>query len=334
MVERKIDAFAHIVTEPVLARLGERRPAFVASPNFTYRPAISDIAIRLAMIERYPGYEQILTLAGPPLVEWLEDDAAVELSVRHNDALARLVADHPDHFTGFAAEVALPDVEFAIKEAKRSVEELGALGVQIYTNVRGRPLDDAEFAPFFDALAALDVPIWIHPSRSAKFADYETEEESKYSLWQKFGWPYETAVCMARLVYSGVFRRHPELRILTHHAGGIVPHLAGRLVLHHEDEPMRRSMGIPEDFTAQETLAGYRSFYGDTVFSGAHHPLSCALEFFGADHLLFATDMPFGAEGGELFIRETILAVEEEPTVASAIFHENAERVLGLSRRN
>jgi aminocarboxymuconate-semialdehyde decarboxylase len=282
------------------------------------------------MIERYPGYEQILTLAGPPLVEWLDEAGALETAKHNNDALAVLADSFPDHFTGFAAEVSLPNVEFAIDEARRSTNELGALGVQIYTNAKGRPLDEEAFLPFFDAIAELDVPIWIHPARTAAFADYVTEETSKYSLWQKFGWPYETAVCMARLIYSGIFRRHPDLRILTHHAGGIVPHLAGRLVLHHEDEEMRRSMGIPEDFTAEETLAGYRNFYGDTVFSGAHHPLACALEFFGSDRLLFATDTPFGAEGGALFIRETILAVEEQPEIAAAIFHQNAERVLRI----
>ncbi len=330
MTVRKIDAFAHILSEPVLAKLQDVMPGFLKSPNFTYRPAVADIAVRLEMMDRFPGYEQILTLTGPPLVDWLDDKGAGELARRNNDSFAELVAKYPDRFTGFAAEVSLPNVEFAIAEAERSVKDLGALGVQIYTNAKGRPLDEPEFLPFFDALDGLGVPIWIHPARTAAFPDYLTEETSKYSLWQKFGWPYETAVCMARLIYSGIFRRHPDLAILTHHAGGIVPHLAGRLTLHHEDEIMRRSQGIPEDFSAEETMAAYQHFYGDTVFSGAHHPLACALEFFGTDRLLFATDTPYGSEGGEMFIRETILAVEEHAEIAAALFHENAERVLNI----
>lgn len=328
--QRKIDAFAHILSEPVVEGLREVMPAYFSTPNVRYRPAIADLSARLSMMDRYPGYEQVLTLTGPPLVDWLDQKGAAEMARRSNDSLAELVASHPDRFTGFAADVSLPDVEFAIGEAERAVHDLGALGVQIYTNAKGRPLDEEEFAPFFDQIADLDVPVWIHPARSASFADYESETSSKFSLWQKFGWPYDTTVCMARLIYSGIFRTHPDLVLLTHHAGGVVPHLAGRLVLHHEDEEMRRSVGIPEDFSAEETLASYRHFYGDTVFSGAHHPLSCALEFFGTDHLLFATDMPYGAEGGELFIRETILAVEEHPEVAPALFCENAERALGL----
>ncbi|HVB07281.1 MAG TPA: amidohydrolase family protein [Acidimicrobiales bacterium] len=328
--QRKIDAFAHILTAPVVDKLAEVIPAFLTTPNITHRPAISDVDVRLTMMDRYPGYQQILTLTGPPLVDWLDEPGAAEMARRSNEALAELVAARPEHFCGFAADVSLPDVDFAVAEAERAVRDLGALGVQIYTNAKGRPLDEEEFLPFFDAVAALGVPVWIHPARTAAFADYASESTSKFSLWQKFGWPYDTTVCMARLIYSGLIRRHPDLVLLTHHAGGVVPHLAGRLVLHHEDEEMRRSVGIPEDFSAEETLDSYRHFYGDTVFSGAHHPLDCALEFFGSDHLLFATDMPYGAEGGELFVRETILAVEERPDVAGALFQDNAERILGV----
>jgi aminocarboxymuconate-semialdehyde decarboxylase len=327
---RKIDAFAHILTAPVVEALAEKVPAYFTTPNITYRPAIADLGVRLSMMDRYPGYEQILTLTGPPIVDWLEGAQATEVTRRSNDWLAETTAARPNHFTGFAADVSLPDVDFAISESWRAVRDLGALGVQIYTNAKGRPLDDDEFVVFFDAISELGVPVWIHPARTASFADYQSESSSKYSLWQKFGWPYDTTVCMARLIYSGIFRRHPDLVLLTHHAGGVVPHLAGRLVLHHEDETMRRSAGIPEDFSAEEVLAAYRNFYGDTVFSGAHHPLSCALEFFGTDHLLFATDMPYGAEGGELFVRETIAAVEEHPEICDALFHQNAERILGV----
>jgi predicted TIM-barrel fold metal-dependent hydrolase len=330
MTSPKIDAFAHILSAPVADRLRDVMPGYFKNPNFTQRQVLTDLSARLEMMDRYPGYQQVLTLTGPPLVDWLDAPEVGEIAMHNNEALADLVGRHPGHFRGFAAEVALPHVDFAIAEAKRAVNEFGALGVQIYTNAKGRPLDEDEFVPFFDALASLHVPIWIHPARTADFPDYLTEQTSKYSLWQKFGWPYETAVCMARLIYSGLFRRHPDLVVLTHHAGGIVPHLAGRLVLHHENVEMRRGMGIPEDFTTEEVMSSYRHFYGDTAFSGAHHPLDCALEFFGADRLLFGTDTPYGAEGGEEFIRETIRAVEDHPDLASALFYENAVRVLDL----
>jgi len=332
----KIDAFAHVLTAPVRAHLEQRAPAYLASPNIVARPALWDLAARREMIDRYPGYRQILTLTLPSLDEVADPPEVPELCRRSNDWLAELVAPDRQRYAGFAAEVGLPDVDFAIGEAQRAVGDLGALGVQIYTNAAGRPLDQPEFTAFFEALLALDVPIWVHPNRPRSFADYPGEEASRYGLHQKFGWPYETSVFMARMIYGGAFRRWPDLRILTHHAGGIVPHLAGRLVLHHETREMRRSWGIPEDFEADEVVDGYRRFYGDTVFSGAHHPLSCALEFFGPDRLLFATDMPYGADGGDLFIRETMAAVTEaldDPVEREVVFHGNARRVLGVEPR-
>ena len=68
-----------------------------------------------------------------------------------------------------------------------------------------------------------DLPIWVHPTRTAKFADYPTEQKSKYEIWWLFGWPYETSAFMARMVFSGMFDKLPKLKIITHHLGAMVP---------------------------------------------------------------------------------------------------------------
>src|SRR5688572_32163140 len=68
-----------------------------------------------------------------------------------------------------------------------------------------------------------DLPIWVHPSRTAKFADYASEGKSKYEIWWLFGWPYETSAFMARLVFSQMFEKLPRLRIITHHLGAMAP---------------------------------------------------------------------------------------------------------------
>ena len=182
-----IDAFAHILSEPVLARLRTENSAYLATPNVVSRPALFDLDERLSMMARYPGYRQILTLAVPPIVEWLDRGAARDLCRAHNDNLAALVTSDPEHFAGFAAEVNLPDVDFAFDEAERAVTELGALGVQIYTNADGHPLDEPHLFEFFAKMSSLDKPVWLHPWRSAKVPDYPTETESRFYLWQKFG---------------------------------------------------------------------------------------------------------------------------------------------------
>src|SRR5439155_1162174 len=117
----------------------------------------------------------------------------------------------------------------AVREIDRAIDDLQATGVQIYTNVAGRPLDSPEYQPIFDRMAQRDLPIWMHPARPAAFADYAGEKRSKFDMWWAFGWPYETSVAMGRLVFSGIFDRHPGLKIITHHLGAMVPFCAGRV---------------------------------------------------------------------------------------------------------
>ena len=119
-----------------------------------------------------------------------------------------------------------PDV--GVREAARAMK-MGALGVQIYTNVAGKPLDNPEFEPFWEAMNKTGTPIWLHPSRGASFADYQTETKSKYEIWWTLGWSYETAAAMSRLVFSKIMDKYPKLKIITHHFGGIVPMLEGRI---------------------------------------------------------------------------------------------------------
>ena len=122
--------------------------------------------------------------------------------------------------------MAAPDV--GVREAARAMK-MGALGVQIYTNVAGRPLDNPEFEPFWKAMNKTGTPIWLHPSRTASFPDYQTESKSKYEIWWTLGWSYETAAAMSRLVFSKIMDKYPKLKIITHHIGGIVPMLEGRI---------------------------------------------------------------------------------------------------------
>ena len=101
--------------------------------------------------------------------------------------------------------------------------------MQIYTNVAGKPLDRPEYRPFWKKMNELGAPIWLHPARGAETPDYIDEKKSLYEIWWTFGWSYETACAMLRLVYSKIMDDHPNLKIITHHFGGIVPMLEGRL---------------------------------------------------------------------------------------------------------
>ena len=115
-------------------------------------------------------------------------------------------------------------------ELDYAARELGALGAQIYTHVRLRADGRrAVRAVLRRAWPRPDGLLQVHPGRSSAWPDYPSEQRSKYEIWWTFGWEYDLSAFMARIVFSGVLERHPELKLLIHHGGGMVPHFAGRV---------------------------------------------------------------------------------------------------------
>ncbi|HLW44823.1 MAG TPA: amidohydrolase family protein [Acidimicrobiales bacterium] len=326
----KIDAFSHVIPESYLDRLD----AAVASGTLSARvdgfapwiredPALTDLGARFRAMDPFPDYRQVLTLAVPPIDEVAGGKAGAALAAMANDGMAELVRAHPDRFFGFAAALPMGDPEAAAAELQRAMHELDAFGAQVHTNVAGRPLDDPAFAPVLDAADESAAVVWIHPTRSPIWADYPVEHRSKYGIWWSLGWPYETSVCMARLVYSGLVGRLRRVRFIAHHAGAMVPHFSGRLASPIEDETRESILASLTD----APIALFRRFYTDTAMFGAGHAVRCAVEFFGPDHVLYGTDMPLG---GPKVIADTIADVEHtglDQTEVRKIFELNARRL-------
>ncbi|HEY2600938.1 MAG TPA: amidohydrolase family protein [Thermoleophilaceae bacterium] len=334
-----IDSFTHFMPADYAARLsglGETPAARNIRQRIAGIPVLTDLDLRLEQLEEFgDDYRQIISLPAPPLEDVGEPELSIELARIANDGFAELVREQ-ERFCGFVAGLPLNDVDAAIAEAERACTELGALGVQVYTSVGGLPWDDDRFIPFFDAMARLDRTIWVHPSRNAQFADYPGEARSKYEIWWTYGWPYDTAVFMARLVFAGLFDRLPGIKILTHHGGGMTPHFAGR-VGHGWDQlgartPPDEAEDVAHDLEGRP-LDYFKRFYADTAMFGAAPAIRCALEFFGPDQMLFASDSPFDPEKGPLYIRETIANLEslELPDGdMKKLIEDNARRVLGV----
>jgi len=337
----RIDAFPHIMPRKYFDRTNAiaSGPASYMQKRTRAVPCLYDLDVRFRIMERFEGYVQVLTLSSPPIEAFGAPDVTRDLARLANDEMAELVRRYPDSFVGFSASLPMNDPDGAVREGERAINDLGALGVQIFTNVNDLPLDDPRFEPLFARMAELDRAIWVHPARTARFPDYLGEDRSKYEMWWVFGWPYETALFMSRLIFSGHLDRYPGLRILTHHAGGMVPHFAGRIGpgldqfgQRTPDEDLsqvaKRLTKRPYDY--------YKMFYGDTALFGAEHALRCAIDFFGVDHILFGSDMPFDPEKGPQFIRETIANLDAIGLSASdrkRIDEENARTVLRIPAR-
>lgn len=312
---RVIDVFNHVLPATYRDRLLDVIPDEGMAKRLGNIRLLHDIEGRMRMMDQWPGYQQILTASPPPIELLAPADIAPDLARIANDGLAELCRKWPDKFPAFAAAVPCNNLPAAMAEIERAVTQLGARGIQIFTSINGRPLDDSEFAPLFECMAdTYDLPILMHPTRPATAVDYKMETKSLFEIWQVLGWPHETSVAMARIVFSGMFDRLPNLKIVTHHLGGTTPYLEGRL------GPLWDQLGsrtADEDYTTllknmkKRPVDYFRMFYGDTVVGGSVAALACGTSFFGADHVLFASDCPFDPEGGAMFIRENMRAVSE-----------------------
>lgn len=298
-------------------------------------PVLTDLEARFRVMDRFPGYAQVLSLALPPIEAVAPPGKSADLARLANEELAGILSDHPDRFIGAVAGLPFNNIDATLEEIAHA-RRIGLRGVQIFTHINGKPLDSPEFVPIFEALASLEVPIWLHPARAATVPDYPGEKRSLYEIWHVFGWPFDTTIAMTRLIFSGLLDRFPRLTIITHHLGGTVPFLGSRIKGAYEQFGARTA---EEDYGAllrslkKEPVEYYRMFYADTALYGSPSALDCGLDFFGPDHVLFGSDMPFDSEGGPRYIRDTLHAVEQMRASAQAkqkIFRENALRILGL----
>ena len=334
----KLDIFNHIFPKRYYERMCEVAPnGKDMHKRVRAIPSIVDLDARFRIMDKFGAYAQVICLGAPPLEAFGPPPVSTELARIANDGMAELVAKHRDRFPAFIASLPMNDPNGLLEEAQRAIRDLHAVGVQVFTNVLGAPLTASETLPLFELMAKLDLPIWLHPARGADFPDYQKEKKSHYEIWWTFGWPYETSVAMAHMVFEGLFDRFPDLKVITHHMGGMIPYFEGRVGPGWDQLGTRTS---DVDYTAllrklkRRPLDYFRLFYADTALFGAAEATRCGLQFFGPERVLFASDSPFDPEKGSMYTRLTIEIVDRLDISAAdrhAIYEGNARRLMKLS---
>ena len=331
----KIDVFNHIFPKPFFDRLQKALVNRGAVKRWLNIPFLYDLDVRFRMLEEFgPDYRQVLSLSAPP-IESINPDRQITIDLARlaNDSMADVVGAHRHRFPGFIAALPMNHPDASVAELERAVTSLGALGVQIFSNVNGLPLDDPRFAALFETADRLRCPMFLHPARGASVPDYAGETKSKYEIWWTFGWPYETSVAMQRLVFSRLFDRLPKIKILTHHLGAMIPYFEGRVgygldqlgtrTADEDYEGLRKSL-------PKRPIDYFKMFWADTAVFGSAAATECGLKFFGADRVVFASDAPFDPEGGSLYIRETLRVIDGLDITGAErrkIYQGNAERL-------
>lgn len=306
----KIDVFAHILPERFLKEYRRRVPEIENVYEVKVLP-VTNLQVRMKLMDRYPDVLQILTVSRVPLEKYAKPKDAVELASIANDELAEIVSYHPDKF--FAAVACLPmnDVDASLEEIDRAIQKLGLKGIQLYSTINGEPLDLPKFRPIFKKMSEYDLPVWIHPT-------FGPVEERDYGV---FGWPFETSNALLRLITSGIFVEFPNLKFVVHHAGAMVSFFAERI---------KWILGnFPQSYP--NLHEHFRRLYVDTALYGHTPGLMCAYEYFGADHMVFGTDFPLGPRWG--MVEDTIASVERmqiSEADKEKIFRKNIQNLLKL----
>lgn len=258
---------------------------------------------------------QILSPMPELLSYWLPAKDAHVLARHMNTEIAALVAEAPKHFVGFGM-VPLQSVDLAIAELVYLTQTLGLKGVEIGTNVEGKPIGHPDFVPFFAEAEARGVPIFVHPLRPVGL----DRLVGPPVLEQVIAFPCETGMAIASLMTSGLIAQHPGLRIAFSHGGGTFGQMLPRLQHAWTLAPgLQKTMPEPPRELA-------RKFYYDTLVYD-ETTLRFLIDKFGLSQLLVGTDYPFA-----IMEKRPLEKLGEAGLTADeivAVTHLNVKRYLG-----
>ncbi len=174
----------------------------------------------------------------------------------------------------------------------------------------------------------MDVAVYIHPYRVGSHSKFSYEAE--YDIPHNFGYPYETTVMLTRFVFTGMLERHPDLKIVTHHLGGMIPFFMGRTLETYDPSQQQSRIG---KILPKPVIEYFSRFYYDTAVGGSTSAIRCAHEVFGASQIVFATDYPMGPGSGENRLAkypDLIRSIGFSEADNKMIFESNARRILNL----
>lgn len=255
-------------------------------------PLLFDVESRVASLKRR---NVALQLVSPPprIVSdagWAGDAAFAR---RLNQQTAAAAREAGPRVAGLAVP-ALSEPDKAVEEVRRAMDEDGLAGVALPTSAAGRPLDGGAFEALFAECARRRCPVFMHPTTGV-----DGPALGSYTMLQAVGWPSETALCVSRLIFDGVWERHPDFRLIVAHGGGTLPSLVGRLDLVY-DAPRYEQNPACHANISRPPSDYLRHILFDTCVA---HPtlLRSLVALVGPGNVVFGTDFPFEVgdpEGG------------------------------------
>ena len=294
----KIDAYAHILPAKYYQKMLSVEPNIPNMFTFIKIKTLMDLDERLT---KWPDQntKQVISLANISPEDFTDSKTSAELCQSANEELSNLVDQHPGKFAGAVAILPMNNIESACKVISSIKDDENLVGAQIFTRHLGKSIADKEFRPVLAQAAKLHVPLWMHPVFDARKPDNNLV----------FSWEYELSQAMLQLVQSDLFQDYPNLKILVHHAGAMVPFFSGRI----------------DHILDEKHAQDFKKFYVDTAILGNTPALQLAIDYYGIDHVLFGTDAPFAVmpSGADQIITQAINDLTISDKDKQKIFHDN-----------
>lgn len=300
-MSEKIDVFAHVLPTRMFAQIKRDVPDIMTKYSFLQIPALTDLTIRQQGFSQ--DVKQVISNVNLNPEDFYDVKKAAVLCNEGNQELSELVKQHPDLFVGAVAMVPMNNLEQAV-EIINNLPSQKFTGIQLFTRALGKSIADPSFEAIFAAMEKVNLPIFLHP----------VFDERKPDNNITFSWEYELTQAMYQIVQAGYFEKYPNLKIIVHHAGAMVPFFAGR---------------IKYTMSAQE-YADFQKFYVDTAILGNTKALELAVDFFDEGHVLFGTDAPFAVmpNGATTEILTAISEMDVSKEIKQGIYRENFLKLL------
>jgi len=272
--------------------------------------------LRLGAMDRAGISRAVLSLAGPGVQAEKDTAVAVRKAKQANDFLAETIAKNPNRYLGFA-HLAVQDARAAADELDRCVKQLKFVGAMINGHTNGQYLDDPALYPLWERAEALGVPIYIHPADPGTLAPVlDGHKALRRATWE---WGFETGSHALRLVFSGLFDRFPNAKVVLGHLGETLPYLLWRF------DSRAKLYGVKLDRAPSEYIRANIAVTFSGMFSA--EPLACALAALGSDRVMFGSDFPFeSSEEAAAFLASAPISDDVRTAIAAG----NARLYFGL----
>lgn len=263
----KIDAFAHVLLPNFYKKMLEINPNIPKEIPFINNEVLTDINKRRKNM--LPNVKQIISYVNVNPEDYTDKKTSYELCREANEELIATIKENQDLFYGGVCMIPMNNIDGAIDIMENQVLKNKELfGIQLFTRALGKSIAADDYFKIFEYANKYDLPIWLHPVFDSRKPDNNIV----------FSWEYELSLAMMDIVEKGIFKKYPNLKIIVHHAGAMIPFFAGRV---------KYILGSDKE-------EEFKKFYVDTALLGNTKALELAADYFGVNHLVFGTDAPLG----------------------------------------